>query len=152
MKITNFWIVQNPQCYSTLDDIFHEQPAETLHQWILGAKSIALGLAEGRELGITYYLGRERALADAVVRLGAQAGSAGIAQSNRSLLVARPAFGRLAAARHHETRLCRGVGNGVAEGMQRDGIRLADLGADIRPGNGVHRPGQTSVAGSRRFR
>ena len=74
MKITNFWIVQNPQCYSTLDDIFHEQPAETLHQWILGAKSIALGLAEGRELGITYYMGRERALADAVVRLGAQAG------------------------------------------------------------------------------
>lgn len=34
MKITNFWIAQYPQRYSTLDDIFHEQPAETLHQWI----------------------------------------------------------------------------------------------------------------------
>jgi hypothetical protein len=74
MKITNLWIVQNPECYSTLGDIFHEQPAETLHHWILGATSINIGLAVGRELGVAYYTEREEALADAVVRLGRQAG------------------------------------------------------------------------------
>lgn len=74
MKISSLWIVQNPECYSTLGDIFHEQPAETLHHWILGATSITLGLAEGRDLGVAYYTEREEALADAVVRLGRQAG------------------------------------------------------------------------------
>lgn len=40
MKITSFWIVQNPGCHSTLGDILHEQPVETLHHWMLGATSI----------------------------------------------------------------------------------------------------------------
>ena len=62
MKIANLWIVQNPQCYSTLEDIFHAQPAATLHHWILGATSIVLGLADGRELDVAYYTEREEAL------------------------------------------------------------------------------------------
>jgi hypothetical protein len=75
MKIANLWIVQNPQCYSTLEDIFHTQPAATLHHWILGATSIVLGLADGRELDVAYYTEREEALGDAVLRLGRQAGN-----------------------------------------------------------------------------
>jgi len=74
MKITSLWIVQNAESYSTLGDICHQEPAETLHQWILGATSLSLGLAVGRELGVAYYTEQEEALTDAVVRLGRQAG------------------------------------------------------------------------------
>lgn len=76
MKITSIHVVQNPTPghLFTLGDICHELHAATMHHWFAGAQAISGGADGWKELGVTYYTEREEALADAVVRLGRQAG------------------------------------------------------------------------------